>query len=106
MGIRGMPYKCLRRVCAALRRTSHLETEPSLISIALATFEKDYARRSGESHILKITRPQSVSRKLLKRMCAAVRREPHSENGAPAIRESLVTVSSECAPRKGDSLIV
>eukprot|EP00959_Pyramimonas_sp_CCMP1952_P222500 4651435-Pyramimonas_sp.AAC.1 len=67
-------------MCAALRREPHFENNPPSFREVLAAF----ARRYGESHILKTTRSQSVKLShILKQMCAALRREPQFENDPP-----------------------
>eukprot|EP00959_Pyramimonas_sp_CCMP1952_P246054 5142627-Pyramimonas_sp.AAC.1 len=58
-------------MCAALRREPHVEREPPSIRKDLAHFENERARRSGESHMLKRSRPQSV--KLLQLFKSTVR---------------------------------
>eukprot|EP00959_Pyramimonas_sp_CCMP1952_P148670 3110120-Pyramimonas_sp.AAC.1 len=63
-------------------------------SETLEVFSSERARRKGERHMWKRNRPQSVtSCKCLKRMCAALRREPHFENDLPSIREFNVSTN-------------
>eukprot|EP00959_Pyramimonas_sp_CCMP1952_P412925 8652833-Pyramimonas_sp.AAC.1 len=65
------------------------------------------ARHYGENHMLKTARPPSV--KLLqftKRMCTALKREPHSENELSSIRGTLAIVMSKGSRRrKGNHIL-